>query len=63
MSDKITIYCPKCGRRVAAWDGRSSINVIANCKKCRKRVVFHVDTGRTEIKDIPLRVSSSGMSF
>ena len=23
-----TIYCPKCGRRVATWDGKTSINPI-----------------------------------
>lgn len=58
-----TIYCPRCGRKVATYDGRSTINVIARCKKCRKRVVYHVDTGETEIKPIPPRTTSSGMTF
>ena len=63
MAEPKIIYCPRCNRRVAQWDGRSSINVIANCRKCNKRIVYHVDTMETEVKDIPPRVSSSGMTF
>lgn len=63
MAEAKTIYCPCCGRRVSHHDGRSTINVIARCKKCRKRVVYHVDTGETEIKPIPPRTTSSGMTF
>ena len=50
MTEPKTIYCPRCGRKVATWDGRSSMNISVNCKKCRKRVVYHVDTGTTELK-------------
>ena len=50
MTEPKTIYCPRCGRKVAVWDGRSSMNISVNCKKCRKRVVYHVDTGTTELK-------------
>ena len=60
MAEPRTIYCPKCGRKVATWDGRSSINVATNCKLCKKRVVFYVDTMKTELKDIPIRAGSSG---
>lgn len=58
-----TIYCPRCGRKVATWDGRSSINVITKCRKCIKKVVYHVDTGKTELKKLPERNCSSGMTF
>lgn len=58
-----TIYCPVCGRRVAEYDGRSSIPVIANCKKCRLRVVYDVETEETIAKKIPARPTSSGMTF
>lgn len=58
-----TIYCPNCGRRVATYDGRSTINVIAKCRKCQKRVVYYVDSGETVLKDIPPRNTSSGMTF
>lgn len=63
MSKAKTIYCPRCGRKVADYDGRSSINVVAHCKKCRMRVVYHIDTEKTEIKKIPPRNTSSGMTF
>lgn len=63
MSEPKTIYCPRCGRKVANYDGRSSINVIVHCKKCKMRVVYHVDTDITEIKKIPPRNTSSGMTF
>lgn len=63
MAEPKIIYCPSCGRRVSKWDGRSSINVIANCKKCNKIVVYHVVNGRIEVKPIPQRTSSSGTAF
>ena len=63
MSEKKTIYCPYCGRRVAQYDGRSSTPVIANCRKCRLRVVFDVNTKETIAKKIPARACSSGMTF
>ena len=63
MTEPKTIYCPRCGRKVATWDGRSSMNISVNCKKCRKRVVSHVDTGTTELKKILQRTTSSGMTF
>lgn len=63
MQEKKRIYCQRCHRAVATYDGRSTINVIANCKQCKKRVVYHVDTGETEIKPIPPRNCSSGMTF
>ena len=59
-----TIYCPMCKRKVGAWDGRSTTNVIVvGCKKCHKRIVYHVDTEETEVSKIPMRNTSSGMTF
>lgn len=63
MKEPKTIYCPSCGRKVGTYDGRSTINQIVNCKKCRKRVVYHVGNGVTEIKPIPPRNCSSGVTF
>lgn len=57
------IYCTKCGRRVGTWDGKSTINVICKCKKCNKRIIYHVANGVTEIKDVPPRTQSSGLNF
>ena len=63
MAEPKTIYCQKCGRKVAAWDGRSSNNISVRCKKCDKLVVYDVENEKTIIKEIPKRTTSSGMRF
>ena len=63
MSEPKIIYCPKCGRRVATWDGRSTINISVKCKKCNKLIVYYIEKQETEIKEIPQRTTSSGMRF
>ena len=63
MSVPKTIYCSKCGRKVATWNGRSTINISVKCKKCNKLVVYNVENEKTEIKEIPPRTTSSGMRF
>lgn len=63
MAEPKTIYCPKCGRKVATWDGRSTNNISVKCKKCNKLVVYDVENEKTEIKEIPKRTASSGMRF
>lgn len=63
MTEPKTIYCPKCGRKVATWDGRSTNNILIKCKKCNKLVVYNVENENAEIKEIPQRVASSGMRF
>lgn len=59
----VDIRCPICGRYVGQYDGRSTTNYIARCNKCRKRVIYHIGTGETEVKNIPKRNCSSGMTF
>ena len=56
-----TIYCPKCGRKVGIYDGKSTVHKIAKCKKCDKLVVYNVDTGKTKVTKVPERNCSSGM--
>ena len=63
MSEPKNIYCPKCNTKVGVYDGKSSINVIADCRYCKKRVIYDVETGETKAKDIPQRNTSSGMTF
>lgn len=63
MAEPKTIYCPKCGRKVATWDGRQTINIVKKCNKCNKLVIFNIEKQKTEIKEIPPRTSSSGMRF
>ena len=57
------INCPRCGLKVATWDEKSTSNIVANCKKCRKRIVYYIDRDCIEIKNIPQRNTSSGMTF
>lgn len=59
----IKIFCPQCNHKVGTYDGRSTSNYITRCNNCKKRVVYHIDTGKTEIKGIPKRNCSSGMTF
>ena len=63
MAEPKTIYCPKCGRKVATWDGRSTINILVKCKKCNKLVVYDVESEEVKIKAITQRTTSSGMRF
>lgn len=62
-SNKYTIYCPQCHRRVAEWDGKYSSNVIAGCRKCHKKIVYHTGTGVTDIKPWEPRRTASGMTY
>lgn len=57
------IYCPICGRSVAKWDGKSTIPIHVNCKKCKKRIVFEPETQKVSAKEIPKRPFSSGLRF
>ena len=63
MAEPKTIYCPKCGRKVATWDGHSANNISVKCKKCNKLVVYDVENEKAEIKEIPQRTTSGGMRF
>lgn len=58
-----TIYCPRCNRKVGTYDGRSTTNLITRCNKCRKRIIYHIDTDEIEVKDLPQRNTASGMTF
>lgn len=57
------ILCPLCKQKVGTYDGRSTINYITRCNRCRKRVIYHVDSREIEVKDIPKRNCSSRMTF
>ena len=63
MAEPKTIYCPNCGRKVGTYDGRSTSNISVKCKKCNKLIVYDVKNEKAEIKEIPQRVTSSGMRF
>ena len=60
---KVKVYCPKCGRYVGTYDGKSSMNLIARCKHCKKQIVYDIKSKETSIRPLPTRTTSSGMTF
>lgn len=58
-----SIICPQCKNKVGTWDGRSTINQSAQCKKCKKLVVYDIKSVKCELKPIPERISGSKMRF
>ena len=58
-----TIYCPICKRKVGDYDGKATINQMYRCKKCNKKIVYYTDTGETKAKSLPIRTTSSGVTF
>lgn len=63
MANSLGIYCPVCNRKVAKWDGKSSINLVSKCVKCQKLVVFMPKTKDVVSKPLPPRATSSGKTF
>lgn len=59
----VKIFCPECNSHVGTYDGRSTMNVISRCSKCRKRVVYYVDSREIELKPLPQRTCGSGLTF
>lgn len=59
----VAIICPQCLNRVGTYDGRSTVNHICKCKTCNKRIIYYVGTGEVEIKPLPQRICSSGITF
>lgn len=63
MSEPKKIYCPRCKRKVATYDGRSTMPIVTRCNHCKKRVVYNPLTDQISIKKIPQRNTSSGITF
>ncbi len=57
------VYCPKCGRRVAHWDGRTMTPIAGYCRNCWKKVVYYPDNDETVVRKIPERNTSSGVTY
>ena len=57
------IICPRYLNRVGTYDRRSTINKIVSCKKCKKLVVYDIESGKRELKPIPETTSGSGRRF
>lgn len=63
MASPKTIYCPICYTKLGTWDGRTSTNLIVDCRKCKKRIVYHPCDDEIETKKIPQRNTSSGVTI
>lgn len=63
MAEPKTIYCPKCGRKVATYDGRQTINPIGKCKKCNKLVEYNIMSRKTFFRKNIEMTSSAGKTF
>lgn len=65
MNRKKVIYCPKCGHKVADYDGKSKINIEVKCRNanCKSFVVYDVENDETSITKEPLRATGSGLRF
>lgn len=63
MNKAEKIYCPQCKRKVATYDGRSKTPVVTRCEHCEKRVVYDPITKKIELKKIPPRNTSSGVTY
>ena len=61
MENKKIIYCPRCGRKAAVYDGRSSMDIKVKCRKCNRLVVYHVESGEVTQEKMPVRTTGSGL--
>lgn len=57
------IYCPRCSRKLGMWDGKTQTNVIVDCRKCKKQIIYNPAIGNREVKNIPPRNTASGVTF
>ncbi len=57
------LYCPQCNSIVGRYSTKSKMNYITRCKTCKKRIIYHFDTGEIEIKPLPQRGCSSGLTY
>ena len=63
MAEKKIITCPICHKRVGLHDGRTETNVICNCARCRRQIIYKVLEDKVVVKDIPPRATASGKTF
>ena len=57
------IYCPRCDKAVAHYDGNTKNTIKVKCKNCNKLVVYSPKLGYAILTELPPRVTSSGMRF
>lgn len=63
MASAKNILCPRCGRKVASHDGKSTIISTIKCKYCEAYVVYNPITDKTTKGKEIERWASSGKRF
>lgn len=63
MGKEKNILCPRCGRKVASHDGKSTIIKTIKCKNCEAFVVYNPITDKTTKGKEIERWASSGKRF
>ena len=63
MARAKNILCPRCGRKVASHDGKSTIIKTIKCKNCEAYVVYNPITDKTTKGKEIERWASSGKRF
>jgi hypothetical protein len=57
------IYCPKCGRKAALYDGKSSMTMKIKCRNCSRLVVYDAIKDEVGQENMPERTTGSGLRF
>lgn len=64
MQEYKTVLCGQCGRRIGSVHPKIKTMQIIDCRNCRKRNKYDpIEEKVIEVKEIPLRASSSGYTF
>lgn len=62
IMEVVSVMCPRCKKFLTKAKNENRITKIA-CRKCWKWIWYNQATGDYEIREIPLRESSSGIRF
>lgn len=57
------IRCADCKQIIGAYDGKSTINKLIRCKRCKKYNIFDTKKKKTRIVEAPNRETSGGLTF
>lgn len=59
----VDVLCPKCNKKIGSANPKVKGVQFYNCRNCQKRIWYHADSGECEVKDLPMRATSSGKIF
>lgn len=63
MANKKIIYCPECGAKIMAYDGKGTTPIETLCRTCKKIVAYFPSEDKTTSENTTKRNCSSGMRF